>query len=531
MNLYQIFPGFRMSLLISCLLIGSLCAKGQVPGIIWQQSYGGASNENSYCIQRTLSGGYVIAGYTESAAGDVTGYIGSGDFWIVNTDSAGNILWQQCYGGTYPETPHSIRQTADSGFVIAGQTYSVDGEVVGNHGNNDYWIVKVDKNGLLMWQKPLGGSDVDMIQAMTATFDGGFVVAGFSFSHDGDVTGLHGLTTCDEWVVKLNDTGGIQWQKTYGGTGNDVAYDIIQTADSSYVLAGYTASYDGDVTYNHGYADMWVLKINDTGRLQWQKTYGGSSIEFAYSIRQAPDGGYIVGGSTSSSNGDVTNYRGGIYYGDFWAVKIDDTGKLQWQKTYGGIKDENIQSVLTAQGGGYMLAGWTNSSDGDVTFKHDTSDYWVVKVDDTGAIEWQRTLGGSGVDFAQNIIQCSNGHYVITGSSTSADWDITGHHNGSDIWVAELGVLPDAVSLLSKPGSQPNVFPNYTASGLIHVVMPVGYESAVITLSNMQGQSIKIDQGQGTKRDIQIPANAPPGMYLLQIQSNSQKSFYKIILQ
>jgi hypothetical protein len=200
-------------------------------------------------------------------------------------------------------------------------------------------------------------------------------VAGYTNSNDGDVTGNHGSN--DFWVVKLNSTGVLQWQKTLGGSGSDKATSVQQTADGGYIVAGYTNSTNGDVTGNHGSNDFWVVKLNSTGLLQWQKTYGGNSSDVAYSIQQTTDFGYIVAGCTNSNNGDVTGYHGTM---DYWVTKLDSAGILQWQKTLGGYDYEAANSIQQTADGGYIVAGWTYSTNGDVTGYHGNVDFWVVKL-------------------------------------------------------------------------------------------------------------------------------------------------------
>ena len=206
--------------------------------------------DESHSIQQTADGGYVVAGYANSNDGDVSGNHGDFDYWIVKLDQSGNLVWQKCLGGSNKEEAWSIRQTADGGYVVAGRTYSNDGDVRGNHGDGDYWVVKLDASGNLVWQKCLGGSNNDEARSIQQTADGGYVVAGHTNSNDGDVRGNHGDD--DYWVVKLDASGNLVWQKCLGGSKDEYAQSVQQTADGGYVVAGYTYSNDGDVSGNHG---------------------------------------------------------------------------------------------------------------------------------------------------------------------------------------------------------------------------------------------------------------------------------------
>ncbi len=204
--------------------------------------------------------------------------------------------------------------------MVAGSTLSGNGDVTDSKGGDDAWIVKLSAAGTKQWQKALGGSGSDVAVSVQQTFDSGYIVAGSTTSGDGDVTLQHGAR--DFWVVKLSDTGGIQWQKTFGGTKEDGALWVRQTPDSGYIVAGYALSNDGDVTGNHGSYDYWILKLSATGNIVWQKTFGGTANDYAVSV-QVAGSGYIVAGYSNSADGDVTGNHGGE---DFWVVKLSGTG-------------------------------------------------------------------------------------------------------------------------------------------------------------------------------------------------------------
>ena len=273
------------------------------------------------------------------------------------------------------------------------------------------------------WQKSLGGSEFDAAYSIQQTTDGGYIVAGESYSTNGDVTGNHG--DYDYWVVKLSTTGVIEWQKSLGGSGYDVGWNIQQTTDGGYIVIGYANSTDGDVMGNHGDFDYWVVKLSSTGSIEWQKSLGGSGEDRGYSIQQTTDGGYIVAGQSASTNGDVTGNHGG---NDYWVVKLSSTGSIIWQKSLGGTGSDVGRSIQQTTDGGYIVAGTSNSIDGDVTGNHGDFDYWVVKLSSTGAIIWQKTLGGTGSDNAYSIRQTTDGGYVVAGTSNSNDGDVTGNH-------------------------------------------------------------------------------------------------------
>jgi hypothetical protein len=380
-----------------------------------------------------------VAGFSNSYDGDITTFYEGDDFWIQKLNDTGTTVWQKSFGGSQTDQAKSVRQTSDGGYIIAGLTNSTDGQVIGNHGNYDYWVIKTNDTGGIEWKKCYGGTGNDQASAIQQTTDGGYIVAGFSRSNDGQVTGHHGMTSLsDIWVVKLNDTGAIEWQTSLGGTDADVAASVIEAMDGSFTIAGFTLSHDGDITTYRGQNDFWLLNLSTAGVIRWQKTYGGSNADNAYSLIQTPDSGYIIAGSTRSSDGDITGYRG---LGDVWIVKTDDTGALQWQQSLGGTGLDQAHSICRTLDSGYILTGITNSLDGDVSGLHGTStmqDYWVVKLSDTGALQWQKCLGGTNAEYGYDIVQTSDTGYVIAGMASSLDGDVTGMHTTNDFWVVKL---------------------------------------------------------------------------------------------
>jgi len=297
----------------------------------WAHAYGGSSSDYAYSIQQTSDGGYIVAGYTTSSGA------GGYDFLIVKLDSFGIVTWQKTYGSSYDDIAYSIQQTSDGGYIVAGYQ---GGSGPGLH---DYWILKLDSFGNVTWQKTYGGLIVDIAYSIQQTSDGGYIVAGVSAS----------LTYFSQefWILKLDSFGDITWQKTYGGSLSEYSYadSIHQTGDGGYIVAGSTDSFGA------GNYDFWVLKLDSSGNVIWQKTYGGSSYDFGESIQQTSDGGYIVAGSTDS-------FGAGNY--DFWVLKLDSSGNAIWQKTYGGWKADWARSIKQTSDGGFIVAGYTGSFGG-----------------------------------------------------------------------------------------------------------------------------------------------------------------------
>jgi hypothetical protein len=430
----------------------SLNSFSQAPTIDWAKCLGGTLIDRASSIQQTTDGGFIICGASVSNDGDVSGNHGGSDIWVVKFNASGNLVWQKCLGGTLNEYPTSIQQTTDGGYIICGWTQSNDGDVSGFHGLGDVWIVKLNATGSLLWQKCLGGTMNESNSLIQQTTDGGYIICSESQSNDGDITGNHGgnLGVEDIWVVKLNSTGSLLWQKCLGGTWNESKTSIQQTTDGGFIICCLTYSNDGDISGFHGQSDIWVVKLNASGNLVWQKCLGGTlfdAVSDASSIQQTTDGGYIIFGYTGSNDGDVAGNHGGS---DLWVVKLNASGNLVWQKCLGGTSGDgpNENSIKQTTDGGFIICGWTQSNDGDVSGNHDGMDLWVVKLNASGNLVWQKCLGGTWDESdsdASSIQQTTDGGYIICSETQSNDGDVSGNHGGGDIWVVKLNASGNLV--------------------------------------------------------------------------------------
>jgi hypothetical protein len=412
---------------------------------------GGNQLESVNSIEKTTDGGYIVAALCRSSSSfDVTGTNhGLVDFWIFKLDRFGKIIWNKLLGGDSNDSPFSIQQTTDGGYIVAGDSYSsANGDVTGtNHGPSaDWWIVKLDGSGNIIWNKLLGGNDNDNLCGILQTSDGGYIVGGSSQSSaNGDVTGItHGFV--DYWVVKLDASGNIVWNKLYGGNDNDKANSIQLTSDGGFIIAGESrSSATGDVTgINHGGInpdDYWIVKLNASGNIVWNKLYGGNNRDLAKSVQQTSDGGFIIAGSSqSSANGNVTGINHG--FTDYWVVKLDASGNIVWNKLYGGNSDDTPNSIAQTSDGGYVIAGFTNNSfNGNITaHSYGVPDFWIIKLDGSGNIIWDKLYGGAGNDQALTILQTSGGGLIVAGYSYSnRSGNVIGDNHGvSDCWILRL---------------------------------------------------------------------------------------------
>jgi uncharacterized delta-60 repeat protein len=394
----------------------------------FSKTFGGmdGSHEDS-SIDQTSDGGYILAGRTTS----------SYDVWVLKLNPDGTVAWQKTYGDTGSDVANSIHQTSDGGYILAGQTTSFGA------GSNDYWVLKLNPDGTVAWQKTYGGTSSDIANSIQQTTDGGYIVGGYSSSF--------GAGSNDAWVLKLNPDGTVAWQKTYGGTGGDVSYSVQQTPDGGYIAGGSSNSFGA------GNGEAWILKLNPDGTVAWQKTYGETGWDYADSVQQTADGGYIVGGSSSS-------FGAGNY--DYWVLKLDPDGTVAWQKTYGGTGGEYVysNSIHQTLDGGYILAGETTS------FGAGGSDAWVLKLNPDGTVAWQKTYGLAWDDWVFSVKQTSDGFIMAGGTcppgGTCDLWVMKTNPDGAigcgmsaDQSIAPLDTTATVTDTLSIPGdSSPTVY-------------------------------------------------------------------------
>lgn len=415
--------------------------------ITWQKNLGGSANDSGNDIKQTADGGYIVVGYTSSSAnGDVSAPSkGLQDGWVIKLNATGGIVWEKNIGGAGNDTLASVQQTADGGYIIGGYTESsVSGDVTGtNNGTRDSWVVKLNAAGTIVWQKNYGGSDWDDINSIEQTADGGYIFIGSTLSSaSGDVTGIK-KGNYDIWVVKLNSSGNITWQKNLGGTQSDLGYIAKQTADGGYYIGGYTlSSASNDVTgVNNGAQDAWLLKLDSSGNTVWQKNYGGSGNESFYGIQLMSDGGCVLAGFTGSSvSGDVSGTSKGN--NDVWVLRLSSTGSILWEKNYGGAGLDIAYNVQQTTDGGFIVGGYsTSTNSGDMTgVGKGSHDAWLLSLNSNGNLIWEKNFGGSGIDYSRNLQQTSNGGFIFTGpTASSSNGDVADASKGGyDFWVVKI---------------------------------------------------------------------------------------------
>jgi hypothetical protein len=452
------------------------------PSLIWEKSYGGSSLETLYSITETPDSCFIVIGSSFSNDGDVTNNKGGADFWVLKIDQNGIPVWNKNFGGEATDIPRDICCLSDGSLVMVGQTYSMGLDVQGNHGDSDVWVVKTDAFGNLIWQKCFGGTQGEVGHGIKETSDHGFIICGETNSFDGNVTGLIGNT--DVWLVKINSNGDMEWNSCLGGNGNEIAYQIQLASDGGYIFFGETNSSNGQVEGHHGNDDCWLAKVNNLGELEWQRALGGSYSDRGWDIHPAKFGGYFLIGYAGSPDGDVVGWHGNY---DYWIIRISETGDVLWQRTLGGIKDDFGFSIFGTNDGGCIAGGTTTSIDGDVIDNDGFFDFWIVKLDSIGNITWQTTLGGIDLDFCSSVIGSSDGNFVLAGDSYSNNGDVSSNQGSSDFWIVKLS--PETSSTSTPTAIPLNLYPN-PASNWITLNLPITEPNMQVSITDELGKQV-----------------------------------------
>ena len=524
------------------LFFTSFITFSQPPNIQWQNRIGGGDFDSSYCSLQTSDGGYVIGGASISnSSGDKTeNSKGRFDYWIVKTNNFGEVLWNKTIGGGSPNFIEDdifriIIETSDNGFLLGGHSdspISADKTIAPYNESNDFWIVKTNSSGTIEWQKTFGGNFNEELYSITKSNDGGYFVGGTSNS---DISGnknenSRGLQ--DYWVLKLDNMGNIIWQKTIGGSGNDIFRSISKTSDGGILVGGYSNSpISGEKTEDsYGFHDYWIIKLDSNGILQWQKTFGGSNYDYLAKTLVTLDGGYLLlGYSESNISGNKSDFCRGL--SDYWILKISSVGNIEWQKTIGGNDQDYLYDATLTSNNGYLVTGSSLSpvSGDKTTVNVGSFDAWLVKLNLFGDVIWQKSIGGNAEDGFNNVIQTADGGIFLSGSTNS---NISGNIEEAPIGMSDYWVLklePESLSINENNSlSSVQIYPNPTTNS-ITVNFGTFQETVSVSIINVIGQLIsRKTLSQISEQQLQI--NEPNGIYFLEIENeNQQKKVFKII--
>ncbi|MGB5820077.1 MAG: hypothetical protein WBG90_11390 [Saonia sp.] len=409
----------------------------------WIRNFGGTNMETAQSVTGTSDGGYAILGYTNSMDGDIGDKTTDvNDYWLLKLDADGQLQWNRTYGGSKDDRGQSVVQTLDGGYAIVGYAMSDDGDGSNNEGFHDNWILKLDASGAIIWERSFGFSGHDHSYDVLQTADGGFFFVGFLDVTSSGGEGSEGKNTSltrhgvgEFWGTKLDANGELEWRRFFGGTNNDRAYGVVQSNDGGFVIAGSSESEDFDISSTKGSYDFWVVKVSKNGDLIWEKSFGGSGIDRCFGVARTNDNGYVITGNTFSTDTDVSKNNG---ESDMWLVKVDDTGSMLWEKTFGGARFDAAQAVNLDSDGGFIISGNSKSTDGDATSNAGENDIWVVKTDSNGNLLWEKSFGGSGLDFGFDAIENKDKSLVLVGESGSADFPSLQSKGNSDLVVIKI---------------------------------------------------------------------------------------------
>jgi hypothetical protein len=510
------------TIIFACVIL-SIPTVGQPP-TLWSRCYGGPLPDIANDVCQTLDGGYILVGFSDSNGGDVSGNHGSRDIWVVKTDDNGTLQWQKSLGGSLDEEGTSIKQSADGSFYIAGYTNSNDSNVSGNHGGSDVWVVKLDTIGNIIWQKALGGTleDIDYadpVIKIEVTSDGGCIVGSTTNSNNGDVSGNHGNMDC--WLVKLDDTGTILWQRCYGGSFSETLKDLRLTTDGGFILVGQASSLDGDLTgqnYSMPFTS-WIVKTDSLGSIQWQSVY--LCIDTISNCNGQVNLNSILPLQNGSYVAAGTIYfYGYVYY--YSTVNVSSTGTVSglYYFTYQQSQFHNsCKSIQSSLDGGFILSGQTDDTYDDIyIYKTGTSGTWDF-IWDTLSVNYE-SVG--------TTIQSSDGGFVIAGCS-QADLSCGGAFDPYQFRLIKLG------GIVSVPDqSNTEKWKAYFSNSNTLTVSFISNESSDMNLAvyDMEGrilhsQSFQAHEGRNEKDFFTNILSK--GIYLVKVNDKKSEYCFKVV--
>jgi hypothetical protein len=505
----------------------SILLQAQELEIVFQRCYGGSNWEGAVTIQPKV-GGYYIFGGTSSGDGDVSSHFGKQDYWLFEITANGQVLWDQTYGGSEEDYVAQMLRTPDGGFLMFGETYSQDGDVGCNHSSNgDWWLVKTDSLGNKEWTRCLGGTHKEIAMQIKYAHESGYILVGTTGSVDGDVAFNHGMY--DVWVVKIDWDGSILWERTFGGSSNDTGFTINLTADGGYIVGGALSLWNGEFSCRDDLpfqqSGGWLLKLDSLGYLEWWKCYGGSGSTSIIDVYQLDDRGYIFLSGTNSNDGDISCYHGipGNGNDDMWVVKVDSTGQIEWQQCLGGTGYDLPRMIRPLEDGGFIVGGNSTSQDDDAVCNESLQGGHTVilhRLSAQGDLLWTKCLG-SPVDnslFSMHVF--SSTHYLLGATARSNGIDVNCTLKGqTDIWLVEI--MDTTVSIQEqRPGASAAGFLLYPnpATTTTWLQLPVHIAQSPIQLqliSPKGGVVYKATVG-GRFHQLSI-AHLPAGLYLVRL--------------
>jgi len=497
-----------------------------------QKTFGGDNREYSKEIQQLSNGTFVACGSSKSeiSGSKTTPNYGESDGWIVNFNPDYSINWELNIGGTENDYFSSILPLNDGSFLCGGHSSSeVNGnKTAPNHGSSDYWLFKISNTGTVLWEKTFGGSENDFFHSI-AKLGNGFVLCGSSGSPISSDKSEFCRGVTDYWIVYVDNDGTIIWDKTVGGNSIDEAYEVVVNNGSIYISGNSSSNVSYEKTVNcYGFSDIWVVKLDFNGNIIWNKTIGGLTSDVAKDVLISNNEIYVCGFSDSNSSGNKISPSNGQY--DVWLVKLDTNGVILWDKSYGGSSTDLGYSITELSSNRILIAGDSQSNNsGDVSeYGNGGNDLWFFSINREGHLLEEKKIGGNSYDRITSVIQLSNSNLLLLGTSGSgiSGDKIDGSYGDYDFWLVEVSSTMDIVT--NESTSNAYVFPNpnngvFTISGLVN--------NSTISIYNLQGQLINVFNTT-TESEIKInDSNAlEKGIYLVSIKNDSETTILKYVV-
>lgn len=473
MRTYLLFP--LLLLLLSSALSGQVRERREA-------CLGASGEEGCYGAAPSPDGGFLLAGSSQSGADGAkfTPSRGGYDYWVVKLDEKGAVQWDRSYGGQGEEELWAVLPVED-GYILGGSSSSGPGgdKTEPSRGKSDYWVVRTDLNGNILWDRTFGGKSDDWLYAVAPATYGGFLLGGASISAPGGDKTESRRGGFDYWVVRTDSHGNKLWDKRYGGASDDYLQCMLPLPDGGFLLGGHSFSGSGGdktETSRGGY-DYWLLRISASGDKIWDRRFGGDGDEYCYGLHLTPEGQFLAAGySNSGMFGDKTQpSRGGF---DFWLLRLNEGGGKVWEEVYGGSGDERLYSMTPTQDGRYLLAGDSNSDAGGEKTEPSRGGYdgWMIEVDADGIAYWDKTMGGADEDYIVPALQMQGGAYMVAGGTKSANglWDF---------WMAQATANCAEIAIDMKAVIKPASCPDL-ADGALTVRVTGGTEPYIYTWSN-----------------------------------------------
>ena len=428
--------------------------------IEWQKCFGGSGNEIANCVIQSRDGGFLIVGYTTSTDYDAQNNHGANDGMVIKTDSLGNLIWSKCYGGSNDDFISCVIETDDGNFILGGASRSTDGDLTNNFGASDAWILKISDQGAILWQKTYGGTQDELITQIQTDANGNLYLLANSYSNDLDVHGQHGDR--DIWIVKIDSIGGLIQEKCIGGSASDLAFSMTTATNGNLLIYGTTGSTDGNVSGNHGDYDTWFIDVDTNLNLINQKCYGGRFEDYGYSIIQKDSNKIELVGYSLSDDGDIYGVPDTLF-GNYFNIEIDIFSNIYRSITYGGSYPDEARSVVISTDGNIIITGSSASTDGQVTGNHGDGDFWVLESDSNGILLWENCFGGFGAEYPYDSKLTRDNGLIMVGHAGDNSGDVSGFHGGfTDFWVVKLGIFSTNINSIKKNNLK--IYPNPTVN-------------------------------------------------------------------